>query len=331
VKRRAFITLVGGAAAAPALLGACAARTQQQLPVIGFLGSQSPEQWAGRVRGFRQGLSETGYVEGRNVAIEYRWAEGHYDRFPALVADLVRRQVTVIAAGGTTPGAIAAKAATLSIPIVFSIAGDPVEIGLVASLNRPGGNLTGVTSLGVEVGPKQLEFLHELVPSATVIGLLVNPANPATAETQTRALPAVARTLGLELHILHASTEGDFDAVFAILARMQAGGLVISPETLFTSRSEQLAALALRHRVPTIHQFREFPAVGGLMSFGASLTDNLRHVGVYVGRILKGAKPADLPVEQVVKVEFVINLKTAKALGLTVPITLLGRADEVIE
>jgi putative tryptophan/tyrosine transport system substrate-binding protein len=328
LRRREFITLLGGSAAAWPL----SVRAQQPaMPVIGFLGSQSADLWASRLRGFRQGLSETGYVEGRNVAIEYRWAEGHYDRFPALVSDLVRHQVAVIAAGGATPAAIAAKAATSTIPIVFTIAADPVEIGLVASLNRPGGNLTGVSVLSVELGPKLLELLHELVPTATVMALLVNPTNTAVTETQTRTLPAMARALGLEVHVVRASTERDFDTAFETMVQLRAGGLAIGPETLFTSRSQQLAALALRHGMPAIYQFREFTAAGGLMSYGASLTDSFRQAGVYVGRILKGAKPAELPVEQSTKVELVINLKTAKTLGLDVPPPLLARADEVIE
>jgi putative ABC transport system substrate-binding protein len=326
MKRRAFITLVGGAAAAWPL----AARGQQAaMPVIGFLGVASPDLWASRVRAFHQGLSETGTVEGRNVAIEYRWAEGRNDRFPELAADLVRRQVTVIALGGV-PAALAAKSATTTIPIVFQMGADPVEAGLVASLNRPGGNITGITSLNVEIGPKRLELLHELVPTATVVALLVNPSNP-VAETQARNHQAAARTLGLELHVLHASTEGDFDNVFATLAQLQARGLVIGNEGLFNARSERLAALALRHAVPTVFQFPEFAAAGGLMSYGSSGTDGFRLAGVYTGRVLKGERPADLPVQQSTKVELIINLKTAKALGLTVPLSLLGRADEVIE
>jgi putative tryptophan/tyrosine transport system substrate-binding protein len=327
MKRREFISLLGGAAAWPR-----AARAQQgAMPVIGFLGGASPDRWVGRLRAFHQGLSETGYVVGRNLAIEYRWAEGQNDRVQSLAAELVGRQVSVIAAPGSVPAALAAKAATTTIPIVFEIASDPVELGLVASLAQPGGNITGVTSLNAQVGPKRLELLHELVPTATVVGLLVNPTNPNEAEPTTKNLQAAARSLGLEMHVLHASAEGDFDAAFATLIQLRAGALAIGTDPLFTSRLEQLAALTVRHAVPSVYQFREFTAAGGLMSYGGSLTDTFRAVGVYTGRILKGDKPADLPVQQATRAELFLNLKTAKALGLTVPIPLLGRADEVIE
>jgi putative tryptophan/tyrosine transport system substrate-binding protein len=327
-RRREFFGLLGGAAASWPF----AAHAQQPaLPVIGFLSSASPDLYAHVVRAFHQGLSETGYVEGRNVATEYRWAYGQNDRLPALAADLVRRQVAVIAAPASTPAALVAKAVTTTIPIVFQTAADPVEVGLVASLNRPGGNLTGVATVGLEVGSKRLELLHEVVPTATVMALLVNPTSPSLAESTTKDAQAAARVLGLKLHVLHASTERDFDTIFATLVQLQAGALVIGPDALFTSRSEQLAALALRHAVPAIYQWREFAAAGGLMSYGGSIADGLRVVGVYTGRILKGEKPADLPVQRYTKVELIINLKTATALGLTVPLSLLGRADEVIE
>jgi len=323
--RRQFITLLGGAAAWP-----LAARGQQQpMPVVGFMNvNTSAENVPDLVAAFRQGLKETGFVEGQNVAVEYRLAEGQYDRLPALATELVRRQVSVIALHGLPP-ALAAKAATTTIPIVFQMANDPVQLGLVASLSRLGGNITGVTSLNVEVGPKQLELLHELVPSAAVIGMLVNPNNP-DAEIR-RDAQAAARRLGLELHVLHASTEHDFDAAFASLVRLRAGALVIGPDALFTSGSEQLAALALRHAIPAICPYREFAAAGGLMSYGTSITDAYRQIGVYAGQILKGAKPGDLPVMQPTKFELVINLKTAKALGLTVPLTLQASADKVVE
>jgi putative ABC transport system substrate-binding protein len=300
------------------------------MPVIGFLHSASPGPHADFVRAFRLGLSEAGYVEGRNVEIEYRWAEGQNDRLPALAADLVRRQVTVIAAPAST-AALAAKAATATIPIVFELGDDPVELGLVTSLKRPSGNLTGVTSLNTEIGPKRLELLHELVPTASIVALLVNPSNPRLAETLSRDVQAAARTLGLQLHVLHSSTDRDIDTIFATLVQLQAGGLVIGNDAFFVNQIKQLAALAVRHAVPTIFQTHEFAAAGGLMSYGTSLMDLFRQVGVYTGRILNGEKPTDLPVQQATKIELYINLKTAKALGLTVPLSLLGRADEVIE
>jgi putative ABC transport system substrate-binding protein len=326
MRRREFITALSGAVAWP-----LAVRAQQPaMPVIGFLSSASLNQDAGRLRGFRQGLSEAGYVEGRNVAIEYRWAEEQTDRLPALAANLVRRQVAVIAQAGQVLGAFAAKAATTTIPIVFLTGGDPVALGLVASLNRPGGNLTGVTTLSAELEPKRLELLRGLVPTATTIGALVNRTNP-NAETQSRDLQAAARTLGLELHILNANSENDFDTVFARLAELRASGLVIATDGLFISRSEHLAALAVRHAVPAIFQFRAFAAAGGLMSYGGNLAELYRLSGIYTGRILKGEKPADLPVQQSTKAELIINMKTAKALGIEVPPTLSARADEVIE
>jgi putative tryptophan/tyrosine transport system substrate-binding protein len=327
MKRRQFIALLGGAVS----VWPHAARAQQQaMPVVGFLGNGSPNLWADRVRAFRQGLSEAGYVEGQNVAIEYRWAFYQNDRLPALATDLIRRQIAVIIAPGP-PAALAAKAATTTIPIVFSMMGDPVEFGLVASLNRPGDNLTGVSGLGVELGPKQLELLRELIPTATIIALLVNPTSPNLAESTTKGIQVAARALGLQVHVLHASTERDFDLVFAALAQLRARGLVIGADSLFNSLPDQLVALAARHAVPTIYQFREFVEAGGLMSYGPSLTDSLRLVGVYAGRILKGTTPADLPVIQPTKFEFVVNLKTARSLRLEIPPKLLAFADEVIE
>jgi putative ABC transport system substrate-binding protein len=299
------------------------------MPVVGYLGGENPELRAGHVRAFRQGLSEQGYIEGRNFAFEFRWAEGRNDRLPALATDLVRRQVAVLVAGGTPP-ALAAKAATSTIPILFDTGGDPVELGFVSNLNRPGGNLTGVTALNVEIGPKRLELLHELVPTARIIALLINPTNP-NGDALSRQMQAAARTLGLELHVLNASTEHDFESAFATLAHVQAGGLVIATDGYFLGQSEQLAAHVLRHRVPAIFAYHEFVAAGGLMSYGGSLTDQYRLLGVYAGRILRGESPADLPVQQATKIELIINLKTAKAFGLTIPLSLLGRADEVIE
>jgi putative ABC transport system substrate-binding protein len=265
------------------------------------------------------------------VEIEYRWADGQNNRLPALAADLVRRQVAVIVAGGGTPSAVAAKAATTAIPIVFAVAVDPVKVGFVASLNRPGGNLTGVTNLNVELGPKQLELLRELVPTAILVALLVNPTSPSVAEPFARTMQAAARALGLQLHVLRASTERDFDPVFAALVELRAGALVIMPDTFFYARNEQLAALTARHAVPAISRYRSFAAAGGLVSYGGDETQYYELVGIYAGKILKGAKPGDLPVQQAAKIELIINLKTAKALGLMVPQSLLLRADEVIE
>jgi putative ABC transport system substrate-binding protein len=325
--RRDLIALLGSIAAAWPV----GVRAQQAaMPVIGFLNSSSPDTDGERVHAFRQGLSETGYVEGQNVKIEYRWADGQNDRLPSMAVDLVHRGVNVIVTGGT-PATLAAKAASTAIPIVFILATDPVEAGLVASLNRPGGNLTGVTGLNVELAPKKLELLHELLPTATIIALLVNPTNTIAAENQSRAVQDAARTLGLQLHVLHASSERDFDSVFANFLQLRANAFVIGSDLFFTSRSEQLAELTVRHAVPSIYQFREFTAAGGLMSYGGSVTDWGYQGGVYTGRVLRGAKPGDLPVQQATKVELFINLKTARALGLSFPITLLGRADEVIE
>lgn len=328
MKRREFITLIGGAAATWSL---AVYAQQPAMAVIGFLGSASPDLYAKALQAFRQGLSDIGYVEGRNVMIEYRWAGGQNDRLPALAADLVRRQVSVIAVLVGTPATLAAKAATSTIPVVFQVGTDPVAAGLVASLVRPGGNVTGVTNLNTELGPKRLELLRELIPTANTIALLVNPTSPFVTENISRELQSAARTLGLQLHILNASTERDFDTVFATFLQLRADALVIAPDAMFISRSEQLGALTLRHAVPAITQFREFTVAGGLMSYGGSFTEAARQVGVYTGRILKGEKPADLPVQQIAKVEMIINMKTAKALGLNIPNTLIGRADELIE
>jgi putative ABC transport system substrate-binding protein len=326
MKRREFITVLGGATVWP-----FAARAQQTaMPVIGFVNPASPQSYARPLSAFLKGLGETGYIDGHNVAIEYRWAEGRNDRLPAMATDLVHRQVAVIAATGTS-AALAAKAATMTIPIVFEVGDDPVRLGLVASLNQPGGNVTGVTQTNVEVAPKRLQLLHEVIPTARVMALLVNPADPALAEMTTKEVQAAARTLGLELHVLNASTERDLDGAFANLIQLRAGGLVIGGGPFLISRSEQLAALAVRHAVPTIFQYREFAVAGGLLSYGSYITDAYRLAGVYTGRILKGDKPADLPVQQATKVEMIINLKTAKALGITIPLPLIGRADEVIE
>jgi putative tryptophan/tyrosine transport system substrate-binding protein len=327
MRRREFLGVLGGAAAAMPL---AALAQQPTIPIVGFLSSETPDLFGNLVRAFRQGLTETGAIEGRNVAIEFHWAQGQYDRLPELAADLVRRRVTLIAANGTA--AVAAKAATATIPIVFFSGADPVQRGFVASLNRPGGNLTGVSSLNAELGPKRLELLHGLVPEASTIALLVKPTNP-NAEVLSRSndMNAAAHALGLQLHVLHASTERDFEPAFASLARLRIGGLVISSDAFFTSRKEQLAALAVRHRIPTIYQNREFAVAGGLVSYGGSDADVYRLMGVYTARILNGEKPGDLPVQQAIKTELIINLKTAKALGVTVPLLLLGRADEVIE
>ena len=312
MRRREFISLIGVATASSVAWPLAARAQQRAMPVVGFLNSRGPSDDAYVLAAFRQGLKETGYVEGQNVVVEYRFAQNQYDRLPVLAADLVRRQVAVMTANG--PAAQPAKAATATIPIVFFVANDPVEIGLVASFNRPGGNLTGVVNLGVELGPKRLELLHELIPTATLIAALINPAHP-NADAQSAAMQAAARTLGLELHILHASTEGDFDTVFATLLQLRAGGLVILTDPFFNTRIEQLAALAVRHAVPTIYQQRNFAAADGLLSYGSSFTDLWRVIGVYAGRILKGEKPADLPVQQSTKVELIINMKAARRSG----------------
>jgi putative tryptophan/tyrosine transport system substrate-binding protein len=324
VNRRELMLLLSGVVTAP-----CTLRAQQKaMPVIGFLSSTSSNPYASRVTAFYQGLSEVGYIEGKNVVVEYRWAEGHYDRLPAMAADLVDRQVRVIVAI-TTPAAIAAKAATATIPIIFEMGTDPVEAGLVVSLSHPGGNLTGVSLLNVELAPKRLELLHQVIP-APVIGLLVNPDNR-NAEIISREAEAAAHILGLQLHVLRAHAEEDFDAVLGNLAELRAGGLVIGSDPFFNTQSERLAGLLLRRGFPAIYQYREFAGAGGLMSYGGNITDPFRQTGNYTGKVLAGEKPGDLPVVQSAKIELIVNLKTAQALGLTVPPSILARADEVIE
>jgi putative tryptophan/tyrosine transport system substrate-binding protein len=326
MRRRTFIALLASAASWTLTANA----QHSTMPRVGFLGGTSPEVYADRLRAFRQGLQEMGYVEGRNVEIEYLWAEGHNEQMQALAARLVRRQVAVIVAGGGTPSALAAKASTATIPIIFGVAVDPVALGLVATLNRPGGNLTGVTNLNVEIGPKRLELLRELLPSAKLVAVLVDPTNPLS-EPFVRDLEAAAQTLQFQLHVLLAGTTVDFDTAFAALLHMRAEALVIGPGQLLTSRIEQFAQLTLRNRIPAISQLRQFAVAGGLMGYGSSEAEYYRPVGIYTGRVLNGEKPSDLPVLQSSKVELIINMKTAKALGLTVPLPLLGRADEVIE
>jgi ABC-type uncharacterized transport system substrate-binding protein len=325
MKRREFITLVGGAAIAQG------ARAQQPaMPVIGFLHTATSESYATMAAGFRQGLKQTGYIEGENVAIEYRWGENHSDRLAAMTVDLVRRRVAVILAGGNTDAALVAKAATSTIPIVFVNGSDPVKIGLVTTFNRPGGNLTGVSFLVSALGPKQLELLSELVPKDVVIAMLVDPSIR-TGDDQLKGVQAAAQTIGRQVLVLNASSERDIDGAFATAVQSKAGGLLVSADAFYRSRYEQLVALAARHAMPAIYPWREAAAAGGLMSYGASLTEAYHQAGIYAGRILKGEKTTDLPVVQSTKVEFVINLKIAKTLGITFPITLLGRADEVIE
>ena len=325
MRRRELMLLMGAAMTAARTLRA----QQKAMPVIGYLGNISPGVSAPGLVGFRQGLNETGYIEGQNVAIEYRWAEGHYDRLPALAADLVGRKVDVIATS-STPAIQAAKAATSTIPLVFFGGGDFVALGLVASLARPGGNLTGISIMSPELNPKRLDLLSQLVPQASVIALLVNPSN-AIAEVTIRDVQEAARAKGVQLQILRAGTEAEIDSAFAALVQLRAGALVAASDPFFNSRREQLVALASHHAVPAIWEWREFAEAGGLISYGSSLTDMWRPVGIYVGKILKGANPADLPIQQPTKFELVINLKTAKVLGLTVPQSLLAAADEVIE
>jgi putative ABC transport system substrate-binding protein len=329
VRRRAFITLLGGAAAAPVCWPLTARAQQQQVPVIGYLHSASPGPFAPFVVAFRQGLREAGFVDGQNVAIEYRWAEGRFDRLPAMATELVERRVSLIVAQGGTPAALAAKAAG-TIPIVFSTGGDPVKEGLVASLSRPGGNVTGISVLTAQLAAKRLEIMREVVPKADVIAMLANPAN-IPSRMQVQDAQEAARALGVAIHVLEASSPGDFEPAFAALARLQIGALVVGADPYFHSQRERIVALAARHAVPAIYEWREFAESGGLMSYGTNLAESYRLVGLYAGRILKGAKPADLPVMQATTVELVVNLRTAKTLGLTIPTPLLGRADVVIE
>ncbi len=327
VRRRDFIRgLVGSASLWPLVV-----RAQPAVPVIGFLSPESPDLFVDRMGSFRAGLGEAGYIEGQNLSIEYRWAEGRVDHLPALAAELVQRQVNVLVALGSTPAALAAKAGTSALPIVFYVGTDPVKIGLVASLNRPGGNITGVTTLNVQIAAKRLELLHELLPKAAIIALLVNPANSVVAATSERELTQATRELGLELHVLRASTEREIDDAFATLAQLRANALIIEADALFISYSKQLAALAARRAMPAIHATRDFVVAGGLMSYGNSPSESYRQAGIYAGRVLKGERPANLPVQQATKVNLAINLKAAKTLGVSVPNTLIGRADEVIE
>jgi len=328
MRRREFITLLGGAVATWPL----AARAQQPaMPVIGFLSIRSSDTDAQLLVSFHQGLSQGGFVEGRNVAIEYRYAQGQPDRLPSLAADLVRRQVAVIATTGGAQAALAAKAATSAIPIVFTLGTDPVREGLVGSLHRPGNNLTGVTTSYDEAAPKRLGLLREILPNAGLIGVLVNPNDPITASGETNLMRTAARAVGQRIEILQAGTERDIDAAFAKLIDMRADALIVAPDALFATQAHQLLALAAGHAIPTLYWRREFAVAGGLMSYGSSLADALRVVGVYAGRILKGEKPGDLPVQQPTKFELVVNVKTAKAIGLTISEAFLARADEVIE
>jgi len=326
MKRREFIALLGGTAASLPL----AARAQQPaMPVIGFLNVTSPDGYKLYVAAFRDGLKESGYIEGQNVAIEFRWAEGQYDRLPDMAADLVRRQVSVIVAN--TPANLVAKKATDTIPVVFTTASDPVQLGLVPNLSRPGGNVTGVSQLNVEIGSKRLELAHQLMPAATSLAFLINPSDSSRAETLLRDAQAAAVRLGLQLLVLRASTDAEIEAAFAGFAQLKAGVLVIGADAFFNAKSQLLAELSLRYAVPSIYETSEFAYAGSLMSYGGNIKESYRWAGIYTGRILKGDKPADLPVQRVTKVELIVNLKTAKALGLTVPLSLLGRADEVIE
>ena len=324
MKRREFIALLGGAALTPV-----AARAQQAMPVIGLINGTSAQKYEPQVAAFRLGLKESGFVDGENVTIEYRWADGNYSRLPELAADLVKRQVAVIVAN--TPANIAAKKATDKIPVVFTTASDPVQIGLVTNLNHPGGNVTGVTQLNASLGPKRLELAHELLPAATDLALLVNPNDPARAEKFTHEVGEAAKYLGLQLHVLRAGTEAEIETTLAGIAQTKASALVVGADAFYNANARLLAEASLRNRVPTIYEYTEFTDAGGLMSYGGDIKESNRWAGIYAGRILKGAKPADLPVQQSTTVELIVNLKTAKALGITVPLPLLGRADKIVE
>jgi putative ABC transport system substrate-binding protein len=325
MRRREFIKVVAGSAVAWSLPASA-----QPMPVVGFLNVESSERYQPMAAAFRRGLQESGYVEGKNVTIEYRWADGHVERLPALAADLAEKRVTVIAAT-STPAAIAAKAATTTVPIVFETASDPVRLGLVDSLSRPGGNVTGVTQTNVEIAPKRLEVMHELLPNAKVIGLLINPADPSLAEPQLKDFQAAAHSLGVELHVVNVRTDSELEKTFVDLSDLHVAGVIISTDPFFTSRPQQIASLTTRYAMPAVSKGREFAAAGGLLSYGADTLDTYRLTGVYTGRVLKGEKPADLPVQQATKVELYINLKTAKKFGITVPLPMSGRADEVFE
>ncbi len=324
MRRRSFIAGLGVTAAWP-----LTARAQQPMPVIGFINGTSASGYAPYVAAFRDGLKQSGYADGENVTIEYRWAEGNYDRLPDMAADLVRRKVSVIVAN--TPANLAAKKATDTIPIVFTTASDPVQIGLVSNLSRPGGNVTGVSQLNASLGPKRLELAHELMPSATLIALLVNPRDPGRVEILLKDVEAAATHLGLQLHVLRAGTEAEIETALAEFSQLKAGALVIGADAFFNAKSKLLAELSLRHAVPAIYEYTEFTEAGGLMSYGGNIRESYRWAGIYAGRILKGEKPADLPVQRSTTVELIVNLKTAKALGITVPLSLLGRADLIIE
>ena len=327
MKRREFITLLGGMAAAAPF----SARAQPAMPGSGFLSNASPEFYEIRLRAFRLGLAQGGFTEGQNVTIEYRWANGDNNRLASLAADLVNLRVAVLIAAGGAASALAAKAATSVIPIVFSVAANPVALGLVARLNQPGGNLTGLANQNIEIGPKRLEVLREMLPKLTTVAILANPTAQGASALFVQDLEPVARSMGMRLHVLQASTDADLETAFTSMAQLRVDAIVISPDTFFNTRSEQIAALSLRHKTPSIYQYRRFASAGGLVSYGSDETESYRLVGVYAARILKGDKPGDLPVQQATKVELIVNLKTAKTLGITVPLSLLGRADEIIE